>query len=718
MISLSVSPPGFSPGPRVYLQDQGRPGERQITNSVGWDPVACCSRSQLPVSHMRYGVRLQWLHPETTVPSDSNLSDIGLANDASAPRSLRRQVPVSPAQQVLTWSQVEGILKLIDSVEPSSATSSSDDVRINVENFGVFDARTLSTIDSRNAAGTLLPQDTFTTIETCYEESERILGTDLALYTSSPSVPSPERQQILPSPSHSEAEVAWELCNLHVQGHSETEADSLGPGFAEDHSDDLQDEGAANEVSSSSLEHQCWPRISVSTELSRPPTAFISERERFLMHHYMHSVVNIFCVIDNAKSPWKTIHLPRAIQGAGELSVMGATSRIRNALRNALLSISAYYFSNVQASEKRLEIESKWMEAATLYRYNAIGLLKQAVEVDLHAPERPKYKEFLATMLSMITINVMSGDTSTCGVHLDGAQQLIIHMGKGKPRLSSKARALHRIYYYLRVIYESTAPIRSSTCRFSPSSGKGVLNMPHSPGQQVFTNTFPFPDEDTISMCSKPAQTASEMASYECIYGIPQSLLVLLQRTVDLIDRVDAARKNHGIISIPKDLDRMCDSIERDIFDWPLDLELARYRDSDIGTSFEIIYHQTHSFHNALIIYFSQNVRLLSHRYLRQYVTEILHDIEAIETIKAETKLLAAPLFWPAFMAATEAHDQHLQDRFRQWYTNVAVYGIKAVRTGTQVVYEVWKQGPSSDGRVTSQWRTVVEETGATLMLT
>ncbi|KAK1460130.1 hypothetical protein CMEL01_03129 [Colletotrichum melonis] len=646
-----------------------------------------------------YGVRLQWLHPETTVPSDLNLSDIELANDASASRSRRRQVPISLTQQVLTWSQVEGILKLIDSVESSSATSLSDDVGIHVENFGVFD-------------------DTLTTTETCDEESERMLGTDLALYTSSPSVQSPERQQLLPSPSYSEAEVAWELCNLHVQGPSETEVDSLCPGFAEDHSDNLQDEGAADRVSSSSSRHQRWPGISVSTELPRPPMAVISERERFLMHHYMHRVVNIFCVIDNAKSPWKTIHLPRAIQGAGELSVMGATSRIRNALRNALLSISAYYLSNVQVSENRLEVKLKWVEAATLYRYNAIGLLKQAVEVDLHAPERPKYKEFLATMLSMITINVMSGDTSTCGVHLDGAQQLIIHMGKGKPRLSSKSRALHRIYYYLRVIYESTAPLRSPTCRFSPSSGEGVLHMPHSPGQQVSTSTFPFPDEDAISSCSEPVQAASKMASYECIYGIPQSLLVLLQRTIDLIDRVDAARKNHSITSIPRDLDRMCDDIERDIFDWPLDLELTRYRDADIGTSFEIIYHQTHSFHNALIIYFSQNVRLLSHRYLRQYVTEVLHDIETIENIKAESKLLAAPLFWPAFMAATEAHDQRLQDRFRQWYTKVAVYGIKAVRTGTQVVYEAWKRGPSSDGRVTSQWRTVVEETGTTLMLT
>ncbi|KXH55443.1 hypothetical protein CSAL01_05080 [Colletotrichum salicis] len=658
------------------------------------------------------------MHPETVAPSESNLHDaIGTANDASSPRSLRRQVPVSIVQQVLEWSQIEGILKLIDSVEPASTASVGDDVHINVENFGVFGAKTPSNIDPQNTTDTILMQDALTADEACDEEPQHISGKGLDLYNSSPNVSSPEGPQILPSPSHSEAEAAWELCNLHVQQHLETETGAFDPGFDGDHSSDLRDEEPAIEISSSSSTHQPWLVKTVSTKLPRPPVSLISERERFLMHHYMHRVINIFCVIDNAKSPWKTIHLPRAIQGAGELSVMGATSRIRNALRNALLSISAYYFSNVQTSDRRLRTESKWVEAATLYRYDAIGLLKQAVEVDLHSPRRPKYKEFLATMLSMITINVMSGDTSTCGVHLDGAQQLITHMGKGKPRLSSKARALHRIYYYLRVIYESTAPLRDSSCRFSPSSEDDTTDVPQPLSREVASSNI-IPDEHTTSPSCGPAQAAHEMASYECIYGIPQSLLVLLQRTIDLIDRVDAARKKHGITPIPSDLERMCDDVEKHIFDWPLDLELSQYRDSNIGTSFDIIYHQTRSFHNALVIYFSQNVRLLSHRYLRQYVADILHDIEAIEAIKTETKLLAAPLFWPAFMAATEAHGQHLQDRFRHWYEKVAVYGIKAVRTGTQVVYEVWKRGPTSDGRITSQWRSVVEETGVTLMLT
>lgn len=55
----------------------------------------------------------------------------------------------------------------------------------------------------------------------------------------------------------------------------------------------------------------------------------------------------------------------------------------------------------------------KWQRKALQLRYKAIGLLRDSVEYDLHAKTRPKYKELLATMLSMITIDVSEG-LSTC----------------------------------------------------------------------------------------------------------------------------------------------------------------------------------------------------------------------------------------------------------------------------------------------------------------
>ena len=321
-------------------------------------------------------------------------------------------------------------------------------------------------------------------------------------------------------------------------------------------------------------------------------------------------------------------------------------------------------------------------------------------------------------------MQVMSGDTSTCSVHLDGAEKLISHMNTRKATFSQKAQSLHRIYLYLRVIYESTAVRRSKSgmSRFSPSLGsqRTFGPQPVFPKQHLFIED----DETPSSMIPMGADmmtgesTLLEMSAYECIYGIPQSLLILLKESIEVIDEVNHHRMNTEDTSIPEGLNQICDDLEQKIMDWPLDERLHRYEESTNGISATIIYHQTRAFLNALIIYFSQSVRLMSHRYLRQYVQAVLDSIEAIEQLKAETKILAAPLFWPAFMGATEAFEPRHQERFRLWYERVEVYGIEAVRTGIQVVHEVWRQGPTTNRQMHSGWRNVVERNGDHLMLT
>lgn len=130
------------------------------------------------------------------------------------------------------------------------------------------------------------------------------------------------------------------------------------------------------------------------------------ELDHFLMRHYAERVCHLFCVVDTPKSPWKTIHLPRTLQSMGEVSVTGKTTTVRSALRNALLSISAWYMSNDHYRHRSNELGQRWASVASKYGYNAIALLKRAVASDMYPSPKPKYKEFLASMLSMVTINV------------------------------------------------------------------------------------------------------------------------------------------------------------------------------------------------------------------------------------------------------------------------------------------------------------------------
>ncbi|KAJ5863096.1 hypothetical protein N7455_007164 [Penicillium solitum] len=681
----------------------------------------CCSQCyEKGLSCEGYSTRLQWLTPAT---GERGLRSVD-PPAGTVSQSLRRLMPAEPLEYTLDWDQVDGILHYLDSLE-SVVNPRSEDVSANIQNFGVFRVQqsTSEGVDEHNVTPPC-------TAEACQPED----GYDLIFDPESVSMESE------PWNDNSEAGAAWSLCNLHgqpltldfTQQQELAHAVPVPPGNASNppaytrhvaQSQPLESEepilpqgGERN--TPNKTQHISSPMTNTLESLVVP------SQERLLMRHYSHRVVNLFCVIDNSKSPWKTIHLPRVLQSAGELSFGCTTTRIRDALKNSLLSISAFCLSNDHRSHHRAEEARNWGTIASRYRCDAIGLLKYAVETDLYADKRPKYKEFLATMLSMITINVMSGDTSTCSVHLDGAERLISHMNTRKATFSRKAQSLHRIYLYLRVIYESTAVRRSKggMSRFSPSLGSQTTFGP----QPVFPKQHLFIEDDETPSSMIPMgpdmmtgeSTLLEMSAYECIYGIPQSLLILLKESIEIIDEVNHHRMNTEDTSIPEGLNQICDDLEQKIMDWPLDERLHRYEESTNGISATIIYHQTRAFLNALIIYFSQSVRLMSHRYLRQYVQAVLDSIEAIEQLKAETKILAAPLFWPAFMGATEAFEPRYQERFRLWYERVGIYGIEAVRTGIQVVHEVWRQGPTTNRQMHSGWRSVVERTGDYLMLT
>lgn len=305
----------------------------------------------------------------------------------------------------------------------------------------------------------------------------------------------------------------------------------------------------------------------------------------------------------------------------------------------------------------------------------------------------------------------MSGDTASCGLHLDAAHGLISHARGWKSKYSNKAQALHRIYFFLRTIYESTA-IRSTTTCAKLCEARIAGSFCGEPVSLLHCNS----PHATPSATSSSTLTSGD--AYESIYAIPQDLLMLLNRAIELISNVTEARETSaGTTDIPPHWVETCDNLEKSIMDYESECIGEVDISSMASSNYHIIQHMTRAFHNAVIIYFAQHIRLVGHRYLQAFVENVLDSIETIERIKADAKILATPLYWPVFIAASEAFDYRLQSRFRSWYSQVERYGIEYIRAGLCVLEEVWAEGPSRGARVTSQWKTVVERTGMTLML-
>lgn len=292
--------------------------------------------------------------------------------------------------------QVDEALVAIDAIKPGLVNSQGEEDKPStfVGGFGVFD---LSNSDRdagssrtppassppETACVPVPPSPDQTTSNTVAEESVDVVPAVTAPI-SGDEICSVERPYMNPFES--------------LQLATEDEPLALDP-FRELDIFDLQGAGSSHPV------QDTW-EISFSPVISRPLSpGHLSGNERLLMHYYGTTVVHLFPVLDSPKSPWKTVHLPRMLQSAGEMVVDGSTSQIRAALRTTLLSVSAFYLSKHNRLLSRSDEATRWREAMHFHG-TAMTLLKDAVNTRSTPTVRSKYKEFLATMLSMISINV------------------------------------------------------------------------------------------------------------------------------------------------------------------------------------------------------------------------------------------------------------------------------------------------------------------------
>lgn len=180
---------------------------------------------------------------------------------------------------------------------------------------------------------------------------------------------------------------------------------------------------------------------------------FLTVQVRFLLDHYYQHVLPIFSILENGNTPWRYFHLARSFQCSSEMEITGTSTAARKALLYAVLACSAYNLHNRYICQEQDDAAGCWARIAFDHRLQAVKCLRESAGTRDVASTNAEYKELLAAMLSMVTIDVISGDTRTCGIHLDGCGSLIVaylsHPSKSQ-KISHTIRALHRIFFFLR----------------------------------------------------------------------------------------------------------------------------------------------------------------------------------------------------------------------------------------------------------------------------
>ncbi|KAG9662720.1 hypothetical protein KCU95_g2757, partial [Aureobasidium melanogenum] len=432
------------------------------------------------------------------------------------------------------------------------------------------------------------------------------------------------------------------------------------------------------------------------------PVMQVSDDVKVLLSNYMYRVVDTFAIIKSPKDPWKIIHLPRAVQIAGELTLIGSTTTVRLALFNAILAVSSFYMAN---DPQHLQQVSKWTRLASDFRSRAIVFLNRAINEEVDMVPRPKYKELLAATLTMITVDVASGEAETCSLHLDGCEQIIRHVRKRKSRFSHKARALHRIYFYLRTIHDATRPwtiTDASVTTESHSSGGST----GSPAVEISSVTSPLRNAEFATSFERGSglwldmteSSIPDMTACEFVYGIPQSALVSLRRATVALRLDYLANDCDADAADSIEVQEICRSVELEILNWSARTELGKKAHLFSEDEFRLVKRQTNAFHHALVIYFAKQCRHLPSLYLASNVLAALQDLEELEQLKTTHHIEASPIFWPAFIAACEARDKQTRPRWRTWYEKAEAYHVDhAMSSGRSFAFQTWDYGGVDD---------------------
>lgn len=337
--------------------------------------------------------------------------------------------------------------------------------------------------------------------------------------------------------------------------------------------------------------------LSTDSDFGIPTNSlYFSPEARHLLHYYIRHVVRLMTVVTHDSTPWKTVYLPRAINAIGCLTALGSTSPARNTVLHALLSVSSFHLASKYPADSSQR--THFTEVGAKLKNHAVNFLKLC---PVNPPSIPvvdnEHKDLITAVLSMVTIGVVSSDTSSCPIYIRYCRKHIYaQLRNSYTKNTKETQILHRIYAFLNLMQDSTniTPDRLDSSVFDGpgwntakeveslglnsvvSTNKGSRNnsifsntfmespgleseTSGSPGQGMFNSIFDtkFPnDERSKSLLSatdkgfgqEPGNTFgtgpnaespktyydSEILSTYSMYGIPDSLTLLFHRVVKM----------------------------------------------------------------------------------------------------------------------------------------------------------------------------------------
>ncbi|KAH3668276.1 hypothetical protein OGAPHI_002030 [Ogataea philodendri] len=195
------------------------------------------------------------------------------------------------------------------------------------------------------------------------------------------------------------------------------------------------------------------------------------------------------------------------------------------------------------------------------------------------------------------------------------------------------------------------------------------------------------------------ASRALPFSSVELSFGIPYSLLSLMERTVELSDHRNYILRKRVF---PRNFPKQCCDIEEELRNWKHPWQLYEAANGSYKFSspaHQAVYHLSTCFYNTILMFFFRIVKETHPRRLQEHVVSTVRHLENLRSLAQRTRgvtdMRVGLPFWCFFVAGSDAMDPELQQRYDVLGKSFFDAGEKWI--GKQALFEIWRGRNSSD---------------------
>lgn len=462
----------------------------------------------------------------------------------------------------------------------------------------------------------------------------------------------------------------------------------------------------------------------------------LGEGPLLLRHFNEHVVTRIIWLPMTQKSPWTILNIPHAMLTLDQITYMGQATVKHASLGNlyGILACAAFHLSaNPNLIPDRPD--QYWTRLSAAAYEEGKSHVNKSLELEHEGPQKAKYKEQLMAMISVTTftvsvilthpdfvtstdipLKILSNHQRECRCHMVNMEYLIRLRGLVKPRISRRARLLHYMYTWIRILTESTLVLHHEISHTAPSKAlwsrrldmeeltrlnqrrASVPTYEQNRGLDDFLRVSETESDNDLNI-DDPKDIQAGLGDihlvdsrnhpeelHTMVNGVSETWLGLLSQTTRLANVLDQINCGSCIVSPKRHLALQRRSL-------CLENMICTFTQRELPPSGgDPKAHMLRALNYALVIFFYRRVRGVNPCILQGYVKNIIHELGSWDVELEKQALLGPGTAWPAFVAGCEAISSEDRHGILFWLRKAnSQSGFSSYSSAAAIMEEVWK---------------------------